>query len=54
MNAGSATYIRSSSTRKNTAAAFLLLKNISTETKHHAYTYRHNINNQTSGSAGTA
>lgn len=54
MNAGSATYIRSSSTRKNTAAAFRLLKNISTETKHHVQTDRHDINTQTSGSTGTA
>lgn len=54
MNAGSATCIRSNSTRKNTAAAFRLLKNISTETQHHDQTYRHDINTQTSGSTGTA
>ena len=54
MNAGSATYIRSSSTRKNTAAAFRLRKNILTETQHHAKTFQQDIHTKAIISAGTA
>lgn len=51
---GSATSTRLRNTRKSTAAASRLRKNISTETQHHAKTFRQDIHTKAIISAGTA